>query len=359
MSRRHPRLRKESPSNDRIARLWRDSLEEHDPDSAVRFEAAIDALLQTGKLNVDRIGKIINRIEPAGVMDFMVALDDVAARFAIDIRGHHGPIRSIEMFGLPVFGNLDLAAGIIGRDALPATLARLVRETGWSAEKSGVFIHPQILSPAAFMALDPMTIRGILLDTGYGPYGEHSRSALMAALADTFGPSPASEGMVQAGAGFLVGVRYMDDDNQQFDALWPEVDEDTADERMELAEGAWHEEMSRLFGEDSEIAILPPVPWRHLRAEFLLSAFDGALSMALIESGEDLDTFDRTRLDAVMARDPDGIRVDVRKNGESVMSYAIAATIMGHALEEFVCNLAADMPVTLADDEPAASPTIH
>ncbi|MCE6958819.1 hypothetical protein LAZ40_07120 [Cereibacter sphaeroides] len=355
---RQTRRRDGLASNERIARLWRDMVEERHPDADLRFDEAVEGLLDAGKLPMTRIQTILSRIDPADVMEFMQALDEIAAKRMVGIVQGPEQVRDcdFELFGIPVIGRIDLMPDLVARPGFTRTLAGFVSATGWSLEGSAVMVHPQLLPPLAFAALDPQALRDVLFESLDTLTGEDAGSALLAQLSGYCDREGDGSGEVSAGVRFLVGARLVAADAIEPDAFYPEEDEDEAAERIEVAAGAWSEEMERLLGEESEVTFLPPVLWGELRAEVLISAFDQALSLSLRGSGLDPEAVDLEMFAAKVSKEPDGICVDVVLGEEPVLRFEIASAIMGHAIHDFVEALDARIPIARGEPGEDATP---
>jgi hypothetical protein len=343
---------KDIPGNDRVARLWMKAQDFEKEDAQIDFEDAIHALLDSGKMTQARIDAIAGRVSPEDILDFIQDVERAASMRPLHFED--GVQAFSQLFIIPLFGDLDAIERETSRQEILDALARGLRETGYSRQKSNVIVHPGLLALTELASIDILDVHEVSKESICLLSGTSSGTPRMKAIADRAAAQTSPRGAVTAGTRFLIGARLAILDEDIGDGLLQEEDDDVkALEKQYLREKAWYAMVEELPDLDYHIAIQPPVPWSEARSTLLFLHTWQTVTLALSSEGlgpEDLKEGDLS-VGVVFAQD--ALEIDVYRHDRKVVRVSLPNEVVGNALKDFIDLVEAQIgPIVTNDVRP-------
>lgn len=340
-----------------LARLWEVAIEDG-PDAEeadLLLDAALRSLLDTDRLDHALLTAILDHLPTEEHHPFLQDCEELAASDHGRFSGAAGEDALLQLFVIPVHGEISAVEAAVRDPELLDGLARSLRLTGYATEESNVLVRPDLFPVQTLALLGPAGIRDLLVDggsvlarrPGTGATGR-LLAEIRALVGDREGAGP--EELLYA-VRFLVGVRASVDRGDLTDGLLadPEETEEALLDRIER----WRDRTEALVEPFGAVTIDPPTPWGEARVELLTCALRQLADLALGAEGYDPARSPYPELCSRIELLPDGLQVELIRDGRVLTGTVMGLELIGPALEGLLDAIADEYPVLEPEHAPA------
>jgi hypothetical protein len=319
------------------------------------LDAALRSLLDAVRLDRDLLTAILDHLPTDEHHPFLQHCEELAASDHGRFTGASGEDALLQLFLIPVHGEIsDVEAAVRDPDLLGG-LARSLRLTGYATGETNVLVRPDIFPVQTLALLGPAKIRGLLLDggsvlargSGTGATGR-LLTEIRALVGEREGTGP--EELLYA-VRFLVGVRASVDRGDLADGLLPDPEE-TEEEILDRVQ-RWRDRAEALLERFGAVTIEPPTPWGEARVELLTCALRQLADLALGAEGYDPARTPYPELRSRIELLPDWLQVELIRDGRVLTGTVMGLELIGPALEGLLDAIADEYPVLEPERAPA------
>ena len=356
MAKRGFSKKERGPTPQELALLWEVAVE-GGPDAEeadLLLDAALQSLLDARQLDHGFLTTILDHLPAEEHHPFLQDCEELAASCHGRFPGASGEDALLQLFLIPVHGEVSEMEAAILDPALLDGIASSLRLTGYVAPESGVLVRPELFPVQTLALLGPAGIRDLLVDGGSvlaRRPGTGATSRLLAEIRTLVGGREGSgrEELLYA-VRFLVGVRASVDRGGLSDGLRPDPrePEEALSDRIER----WQDRAEVLLERFGAVTIEPPIPWGEARVELLTCALRQLADLTLGAEGYDPDRTPHPELRSRIKFLQDGLQVELIRDGRVLTGTVMGVEMIGPTLEELLDAIAEEYPVLEQDIAP-------
>lgn len=357
MSKRRVTKKEDEPTPHELAQLWGIAIEDG-PDAEeadLLLDAAIRSLLDEGRLGHDRLSAILEHLPEEEHYPFLQDCEELAASDHGHFSGVSGEDALLQLFVIPIHGEISEIQMAIRDSQFLDGLARSLRLTGYATEESNVLLRPEPFPVQTLALLGPSGLRDLLVDGGSilaGNPGTGTTARLLSEIRDLIGDrEKAMPDELRYVVRFLVGVRASVDRGDLADGLLPDPGE--PEEALLNRIERWRDRTETLVEPFGAVMIEPPTPWGEARVELLTCALRQLTDLALGAEGYDPARAPYPELHSRIEMLPDGLQVELIRDGRVLTGTVMGTELIGPALEELLEAISDEYPVLEHESAPA------